>query len=66
MKCPKCQLENRDEANFCRSCGTPIGRDIFCPNCEASNHSDSRFCEKSGAIQLEIGEFDDALNSIKG
>jgi class 3 adenylate cyclase len=48
MKCPKCQFENREEAIFCRSCGSPLQSDIYCPNCEASNPADSKFCEKCG------------------
>jgi ribosomal protein L40E len=48
MKCPKCQLENRKEAIFCRSCGASLVNDISCPNCEASNPPDSKFCEKCG------------------
>jgi len=48
MQCPKCQFENREEATFCRSCGTALAGDISCLNCEASNPPDSRFCEKCG------------------
>lgn len=48
MTCPKCQLENREEAIFCRSCGASLVSDISCPNCEASNPPDSKFCEKCG------------------
>jgi len=48
MICPKCQFENREEATFCRKCGSTLESDISCPNCEASNPPDSRFCEKCG------------------
>jgi class 3 adenylate cyclase/tetratricopeptide (TPR) repeat protein/ribosomal protein L40E len=50
MRCPKCQFENREEATFCRKCGSTLERDISCPNCETSNPPDSRFCEKCGQI----------------
>jgi class 3 adenylate cyclase len=48
MKCPNCQVESREEAIFCRSCGASLVSDISCPNCEASNPPDSKFCEKCG------------------
>ncbi len=48
MKCPKCHFENREEAIFCRKCGTSLEGDITCPNCDLSNPPDSSFCEKCG------------------
>ena len=50
MICPKCQFENREEAVFCRNCGSSLESDISCPNCEASNPPDSRFCEKCDQV----------------
>jgi class 3 adenylate cyclase/tetratricopeptide (TPR) repeat protein len=48
MECPKCQINNRDGAIFCRKCGASFKTDILCPNCEALNLPDSSFCEKCG------------------
>lgn len=48
MKCPDCQFENREEAIFCRKCGTSLEKDITCPNCSAPNPPDSSFCERCG------------------
>jgi predicted amidophosphoribosyltransferase len=31
MKCPKCQTDNPEEADFCIECGNPI--EFFCPKC---------------------------------
>ena len=42
MICPKCQFENREEAAFCRKCGSSLESEISCPNCEASNPPDSK------------------------
>jgi tetratricopeptide (TPR) repeat protein len=46
MKCPHCQTENRDGAEFCRKCGQSIQLDITCPQCGHINLPDSAFCEK--------------------
>jgi len=48
MKCPKCQFENREEAIFCRKCGSSLELKIICPKCSSSNPVDSSFCEKCG------------------
>ena len=48
MKCPQCQLENREGAIFCRKCGESLRCDITCPNCGATSLPDSGFCEKCG------------------
>jgi predicted amidophosphoribosyltransferase len=29
--CSKCKTENLDEANFCKECGTKLGK--VCPSC---------------------------------
>jgi len=31
MECPKCQVENRQEAKFCLRCGTKL--ELQCPQC---------------------------------
>ncbi|NIT41723.1 MAG: zinc-ribbon domain-containing protein, partial [Gammaproteobacteria bacterium] len=31
MKCPKCQLENPDDAKFCIECGSTM--EFHCPKC---------------------------------
>ncbi len=46
MKCPNCQAENRDGAEFCRKCGQSLQVDITCPQCGHVNLPDSAFCEK--------------------
>jgi len=48
MKCPNCQFENREEAIFCRKCGSSLGQNITCSNCGASHPPDSSFCDKCG------------------
>jgi predicted ATPase/class 3 adenylate cyclase/ribosomal protein L40E len=56
MKCPKCQFENRQEAIFCRKCGTSLKKEIICPKCRSSNPADSGFCEKCGHNLIEHPE----------
>ena len=35
MKCPKCQFDNREDAEFCNECGNKF--DVLCPNCGKTN-----------------------------
>jgi class 3 adenylate cyclase/tetratricopeptide (TPR) repeat protein len=46
MKCPKCQLENREGAKFCKGCGNVL--ELACPNCGKVISPDSRFCDACG------------------
>jgi class 3 adenylate cyclase/tetratricopeptide (TPR) repeat protein len=46
MKCPKCQFENREEAIFCKECGTKL--EFLCPSCGHSYEAGSKFCDKCG------------------
>jgi class 3 adenylate cyclase/tetratricopeptide (TPR) repeat protein/ribosomal protein L40E len=48
MRCSKCQFENREEATFCRKCGSSLKTEIVCLHCNATNPPDSSFCEKCG------------------
>src|SRR3989304_3185472 len=48
MKCPKCQTENRDSAQFCRVCGQSLSSDVTCTECGHVNLHDSKFCDKCG------------------
>jgi class 3 adenylate cyclase len=46
MKCLKCQFENREEASFCKECGTKL--EFSCPSCGHSYEAGSKFCDKCG------------------
>ncbi len=46
MKCPKCQFENREEAEFCSECGYKF--ELICPNCKTTIRTGSKFCDKCG------------------
>jgi class 3 adenylate cyclase/tetratricopeptide (TPR) repeat protein len=46
MKCPKCQLPNREGAKFCKACGIVL--ELSCPNCGKAISPDSRFCDECG------------------
>jgi tetratricopeptide (TPR) repeat protein len=49
MKCPKCQTENREGAQFCRVCGQSLQQELKCPKCGHINLHDSQFCDKCGS-----------------
>jgi class 3 adenylate cyclase/tetratricopeptide (TPR) repeat protein len=46
MRCPRCQLENREQAKFCNECGYKFER--ACPKCRNFNHPESKFCDQCG------------------
>ncbi len=46
MKCPECQHENPDEAEFCIECGKPI--EFHCPKCGVVTPATGKFCMKCG------------------
>jgi len=48
MKCPKCQTNNRDGAQYCKKCGQSLQAELVCKNCQHPNSPDSTFCEKCG------------------
>lgn len=47
MQCPRCRQDNRDEAKFCRECGTAFG--TLCSVCGANLGAESRYCDNCGA-----------------
>jgi class 3 adenylate cyclase/tetratricopeptide (TPR) repeat protein len=46
MKCPKCQFDNREEAEFCSECGYKF--EHICPKCKTTIRTGSKFCDKCG------------------
>ena len=46
MRCPKCQFENPDDAQFCIECGNPI--EFHCPQCGAITPATGKFCKACG------------------
>lgn len=51
MKCPKCQIENREEAKFCLQCGKNL--ELKCPQCNKALPLLSKFCDDCGQ-RLEV------------
>jgi ribosomal protein L40E len=47
--CGKCGADNEASANFCQSCGSPLGAKKRCAKCGDLNDADARFCDKCGA-----------------
>ncbi|NIO04567.1 MAG: AAA family ATPase, partial [Proteobacteria bacterium] len=46
MKCPKCQADNKDEAKFCRKCGSKLLK--ICSQCSSENLPEDNFCDQCG------------------
>src|SRR4029450_6286982 len=46
MTCPRCQVENREGARFCRECGALFG--AVCSSCGAKVQAGSKFCDSCG------------------
>ena len=46
MKCPKCQHDNREGANFCVECGDKLER--TCPVCKKLLPPKAKFCDECG------------------
>jgi len=46
MKCPNCQMENREGAKFCSECGENL--EITCPQCGKVTRLASKFCDECG------------------
>ena len=46
MKCPKCQIDNREDAKFCKQCGSKL--ECACPSCGHFYPDGFAFCDKCG------------------
>ena len=46
MRCPQCDLDNREERKFCSKCGTALG--WGCPDCGFTNSPGEGFCGGCG------------------
>jgi predicted ATPase/class 3 adenylate cyclase len=47
VKCPRCQVANRDGVRFCEECGSRLA--LICAGCGAEMLPDKRFCGSCGA-----------------
>jgi predicted Ser/Thr protein kinase len=48
MKCPNCQTENPEGAEFCGECGQSLSIELTCPECGHKNPKGFKFCNKCG------------------
>jgi len=46
MKCPKCQTDNKEGANFCLECGQKL--EVKCPGCGHAVPLGAKFCNECG------------------
>jgi tetratricopeptide (TPR) repeat protein len=53
MKCPKCQAELPDNANFCGVCGQSLKAERVCPQCGRVNPQEFQFCLQCGRALAE-------------
>jgi len=54
MKCPKCQFENKEDANFCLECGEKFEKE--CSQCGRPLPIEAKFCDKCGFKFMEDKE----------
>jgi TonB family protein len=48
MNCLSCNTENRPNAQFCRSCGVPLVKEIPCRACHNLNPATANYCDSCG------------------
>jgi len=51
VKCPQCQAENREGAQFCGECGRKL--EAICPVCGKTNPLRSKFCDGCGQALIQ-------------
>jgi class 3 adenylate cyclase/tetratricopeptide (TPR) repeat protein len=57
VQCPRCQVENRQEAQFCSECGHKF--EISCPECGNTIRANSKFCDSCGCrLETLLKTFD--------
>jgi class 3 adenylate cyclase/tetratricopeptide (TPR) repeat protein len=49
MRCPSCNLDNREGRKFCAGCGTALG--WICPACRFANAAGEGFCGGCGQVE---------------
>ena len=64
MKCPKCQLENREEAKFCLRCGERL--EVTCPKCGKQLPELAQFCDECGQKLNDMVKTEDMVPEPKG
>ena len=64
MKCPKCNLENREEAIFCKECGQGLA--IKCPGCGNVTPGVAKFCDQCGRSLQNLQELKDRFEKAYG
>lgn len=53
MKCPHCQTENPDGAQFCGVCGQSLASERTCPQCGHVNPKQFKLCNKCAYALVE-------------
>ena len=65
MKCPKCDLTNREGAQYCLNCGEKLI--LKCPQCGNLLPLDAKFCDNCGQSYEELARSKkggDALDTV--
>jgi class 3 adenylate cyclase/tetratricopeptide (TPR) repeat protein len=63
MKCSKCQFDNKEDAKFCKKCGTKL--EFICPSCGYPYGEDNLFCDQCGQ-RLEEAIEEKAIPQTEG
>jgi class 3 adenylate cyclase/tetratricopeptide (TPR) repeat protein len=64
MKCPKCQVENREGARFCGNCRTKLSQ--VCPHCKSENPPDNKFCDECGQELGKVARKEKSVSESEG
>ena len=64
MKCPQCNLENREEAIFCKECGHGLA--VKCPSCSNITPGSAKFCDQCGRNLQNLQELEDRFEKAYG
>ena len=54
MKCPLCQQDNLQEANFCIKCGESLQLERLCHHCGHTNPRGGIFCDECGDLLVGV------------
>ena len=64
MKCPRCQQNNLQGANFCIECGKSLQLEPACHHCGHTNPQGGKFCDECGDLLVGVALDDVDLDEV--